>query len=101
MTVKVDAVCMKFTKLIGEFRDGMINAIESYITTKIDTFKLQLSKLEFHKQDLKLMRDDIKANDENIQEAPIEYLTNSRFTLIIEKFSELGTKLRNVCLLGN
>lgn len=101
MTSKLDAICIKFTKLINNFKDNINKTFNSYLSSKIATFKLQLSKLELYKTDLISMDNDIRNNSDNIQQAPIEHLTNSRFTLIVEKFEDLDAKLRNVSLPGN
>ena len=96
MVKKIDLMCGRFTELINSFRDELVRSFDTYLSTKISNFKLQVAKLESYKSDIKLMRDDIKSNDENIKRASEEHLSSSRFNLIIEKFDTASVKLRNV-----
>ena len=98
MITKIDNICLSLTNLINNYRNEMVNSLESYLSSKIGTFRLQLSKLEVHRNDLSLMQDDITNNEDNIQNASMEHLASPRFLLIVDKFDEIGAKLRNVGL---
>lgn len=96
MTSKIDVMCQRFAELVNSFRDELVRSFETYLSTKIGVFRSQIAKLEVHKNDLTLMQNDIRSNDENIKKASVEHLTSSRFGLIVDKFDAVNTTLRNV-----
>ena len=89
-------MCARFTELVTSFRNELVQSFDSYIHSKISTFRLQVGKLEAHKTDLRQMHNDISSNAENISKAPEEYLSSSRFLLIVDKFDSVSGKLRSV-----